>query len=290
MCTPKASSIIQEKYKKWNLEVDRRKNWTNNPAAWENILKSIDQIPIHRLHLMGGEPLLNKGFHKIIDHLIETNRNEISLSFATNGTLLTEDLLDKLRKFKNVDIEISLESISENNSYIRQGKDSDKVLDVVKNIIKYQDEKIQLILRSTLQLLNVNNYDQHILWAWENNVCVDSLYVITPKYLAINVLPKTIRKTLIPKYMRVIELIEQNSQLSFKTLVNKRNINNLNLQLIDEAQSVIELLNSDEPENIKELQEELSMWLMRWDREFKLNAYDYYPEYTEFLKSIGYEV
>ena len=50
------------------------------------------------------------------------------------------------------------------------------------------------------------------------------------------------------------------------------------------------MLQEPEPDNVLELRAELCSWLQRWDNEFGLTAYDYYPEYRDFLQNIGYGI
>jgi hypothetical protein len=72
--------------------------------------------------------------------------------------------------------------------------------------------------------------------------------------------------------------------------VTGRDTSKLDIQLIAECDSLIHLLKEPSPTDIDLQRKELAKWLMRWDKEFNINAYDYYPEYIEFLQSIGYEV
>lgn len=292
MCNPNASSLITSKFIAWGMPVDRRKNWTNDDKSWNNFLESVNLCKINRLHFMGGEPMLNKRFYQIIDHLLETNREEISISFVSNGTMFDQNLIDKLKQFKSCDIEISLESISKNNDYIRQGIKS--VTELVKNNIEklaaQQTDKFHIVLRSVPQLLNVNNYHEYILWAYKKKLSIQGIPLQNPLYLSIGVLPISIRKEFVERYEQVKFFIKQDSNRSFTTITTGRDTSRLDIQLINECNVIISLLNKQEPLNVIELRKDLAEWLIRWDTEFGLNAYDYYPEYTNFLKSIGYEV
>ena len=95
---------------------------------------------------MGGEPVLIRKYHEFIDYLIEKKRFEISLSFVTNGTLLNQKLIDKLKLFKNVDVEVSIEAIDNVNDYIRQGSKIQQLRPNIESIRNQQDNKLQLIL------------------------------------------------------------------------------------------------------------------------------------------------
>lgn len=291
MCNPQASSLIADRYKHWLIDIERRSNWTNNPQAWANFVASLDQSKINRLHFMGGEPLLSKRFRQIIDHLIDTGRTDISISFVTNGTILDQKLIDQLKQFRSFDLEISIESIHSNNHYIRQGQGdiTAKVLDHINQLKNQQNDRFHLVLRSVPQLLNVNNYDQYILWAWEQQLPIQGIPLTRPAYLAINVLPAKIRQNLIPQYQQVKSVI-QNQSNSIKTLTNGRDLGRLDLQLANECDAIIRMLESPEPENAELLRGQLVHWMTTWDQEFNLDAYKHYPEYQEFFESIGYAV
>ena len=292
MCNPNASSQIASKYATWGLKFERRKNWINDDASWDNFLTSIDKSNINRLHLMGGEPMLSKRFKQLVDYLIDKNRTNISISFVTNGTLLDQEFINKLKSFRSCDIEISIESIGKNNDYIRQGLDD--VTNLVKSNIEklaaQQTETFKIVLRSVPQLFNVNNYHEYILWAWKQKLSIQGIPLTKPAYLSINVLPKSIRKSFISNYEQVRSTIQQQSGASISTLATGRDISRLDIQLIAECNSLIHLLQEEDPVDVEIQRKELAHWLIRWDKTFNLNAYDYYPEYADFLRSISYEV
>lgn len=289
MCQPSASSLMASKYKKWNIKVAEFKNWTNDDTAWANFLLSIDNTPnLHRLHFMGGEPMLNKRLYQTIDYLIEKNRTDISISFVTNGTIYDEDLYSKLKKFKSCDIEVSIESIGKINQYIRQ-PGIDSTLPNIKKLMTKQSDTFHVVLRSVPQLLNVIDYHEYILFAWRNKLPIQSIPLIRPAYLAVKVLPWEIRQSFKNNYLKIKNIIISESQNEIKALVTGRDVTRLHTQLIKECDGILSMLDTDIPQNITELEQELSMWLTKWDKEFKLNAYDFYPDYYEFFKRINYE-
>lgn len=288
MCEPKASSLIADKYRKWGLWSNNKTNWVNDSDSWNNFISSVDSTPINRIHFMGGEPMLSKRFRELVDHLINTNRTDMSISFVTNGTIRDQQFIDKLKKFRSFDIEVSLESISNNNDYIRQGSNIQETLANIQDLISQQDDHFHVVLRSVPQLLNINNYDQYILWAWNHQVAIQGIPLIQPAYLKVSVLPLELRKTFVKKYQQVRELIASQATTTFATMTTGRDPSRLDIQLIRECDSMIALLESPEPDNIESLRLTLNEWLTRWDQEYKLDARLYYPEYKEFFESIGY--
>ena len=291
MCNPKASSKISSVFTKWKLiDESANRNWTADPVAWQNFLDSILAVPdLNRLHFMGGEPLLNKKFMLLLDFLLEHNCSNLSISFVTNGTIVPNKLIDQLKQFRSCDIEVSLESINNNNHYIRQGRGdiTQEVLSNIQWLCTQQTDTFHVILRSVPQLLNINNYDQYIKWAWDMQLPIQGIPLIRPEYLQISVLPLKLRKTFIPRYQAVKDSITPSK---ITVLATGRSTGTLDITLRRECDAMIAMLSAPEPSNVIELRQQLAEWLMRWDREFNLNAFDYYPEYTEFLNEIQYRV
>lgn len=289
MCGPAASSLMASKYKKWNIEFTPVKNWVHDELAWQNFLLSIDNTPnLNRLHFMGGEPMLNKRLYQIIDYLLEKKKTDINISFVTNGTFYDDNFYDKLLKFKSCDIEVSIESVNNTNLYIRQ-PGIDSTLPNIKKLITKQSDKFHIVLRSVPQLLNVNDYHEYILFAWDNKISIQSIPLTRPAYLAIKVLPKNIRQGFKENYLRVKNKILEESKNEINALVTGRDPSRLHIQLVKECDGILAMLDDEVPMNIAELEKELSLWLSRWDKEFKLNAYNFYPEYADFFQKINYE-
>jgi len=289
MCTPRASSRISNIFTKWDIiDQSANQNWTQNPVAWQNFLDSIMSVPdLNRLHFMGGEPLLNKKLIELLDFLLVNKRNNLSISFVTNGTIVNQLLIDKLTQFRSCDIEFSLESIHNNNHYIRQGVDTKIVIDNIQRVVKQQTQQLHVVLRSVPQLLSVNTYDQYLTWAWEMQLPVQAIPLKRPDYLQISVLPFELRQQFVKRFEKVKTSIAPIVRAGIST---GRNVGELNALLHKECDAIINMLTAPEPENAQALRKELCTWLMRWDQEFNLNAYEYYPEYQEFLNEIQYKI
>ena len=288
MCNPSASSAIAtvlRQHGKFNLTP--KVSWTNNPKAWSNFLEAVDTIPIKRIHVMGGEPVLIRKYHEFIDYLIEKKRFEISLSFVTNGTLLNQQLIDKLKLFKNVDIEVSIEAIDNVNDYIRQGSKIQQLRSNIESIRNQQDNKLQLILRTVPQLLNISRYVDLIRYAWDNKIIIEGIPLTRPAFLAINVLPLDYRQTLIPKLTELKQEIA--STITVNTIQNGRNLGNLAQKLARECEAMIKMLQQSTPDNVNELRQELVSHCEFWDKQYNLNINDI-VELASMFKEWGYEL
>lgn len=293
MCRPTESSKVGAIYKKWNLLPKEKSiftDWTENTSAWNNFLKSLDnQTNLNRLHFMGGEPLISKKFHQIIDRLILLERSQnISLSFVTNGTLINQSIINKLKKFKSCDLEFSLESFEITNNYIRHGTEIKDLLQKLNLVLSNQTENFQLVLRAVPQLLSINTYDSYIRWAWKNKIPIQSTPLMQPAYLQIQNLPAPIKQKLKIKFQELLNEITSTS--SKVTLLTSRDRHRNEHSLLSEISGIISMLDQIDPPDVENQRKQLVSWLLQWDREFNFNALELYPEYKDFLISYGYKI
>jgi hypothetical protein len=155
-------------------------------------------------------------------------------------------------------------------------------------LIDQQTDRFHVVLRSVPQLFNVHNYDEYLRWAWDKQVSVQGIPLTDPAYLQISVLPFDTRQQLIPQYRRLQE--ELSSKITMQTLTTGRNVSNLAQSICRECEAVVSMLSAPEPNNVEDLRKELIEWMIRWDTEFKVDAFEYFPEYAEFFKSYGYKI
>lgn len=294
MCQPSWSSRIADQYQSWGIlsnNLNVRNNWTDNPASWSTFLKTLDDsLNISRLILLGGETTINKKFHELVEFLIDKNRTDITLHFITNATIYSQPLVDKLKKFKSLYVEFSIESIESNNHYIRQGSNTTQV---ISNILKIKSElknNANFTISSAPQALTVNTYDKLILWALDQNIPIQGHIVTNPKFLNITVLPINFRKKLVSKFYKLESDLRELVLTQTKSIAFGSDPSKISQVLLNETQSIIKLLNAPEPEDIKTLQEDMIRWMTNWDKEFKLDAREYFPEYNNWFDEMNYHV
>ncbi len=71
------------------------------------------------VHLSGGEPLTHPDIREMVDYLIQ---NDIKFDIATNGTLLTEELVELLVDYSKASIQISLDGATPETDEMIRGK------------------------------------------------------------------------------------------------------------------------------------------------------------------------
>jgi len=292
MCIPQASSSIAAQYVKWGIQDAKQylgNDWTRDNRVWNRVLTELVNIPnLSNVHFMGGETLITPRFEDFVDFMIDHRRFDLSFSFVTNGTTFNESLINKLKKFKRVGIEVSIETITAHNAYQRQGTDTDLVLS---NIDKYlthcNKDNITLTVRPAVSILTIGTYDTLLKYCYEKQLIVKCLPVFEPAYLDIRALPNYVCDLYQQKYHKLINELGLSS-VDCSGDYNESDVNQLPLIIKNQVQQCINLLSAPRLSNASELLDELVSWCKRWDKVHGYNALDLYPELQQELVSRGY--
>jgi MoaA/NifB/PqqE/SkfB family radical SAM enzyme len=290
MCSSEASSTIAVQNVKWGLEDHRQylgTNWTKDENIWNKFLNELLIIPkLKNIHFMGGETLLTNRFEDLLDFFILHRKFDLSFSFVTNGTVYDQKLIDKLKKFIRVGIEVSIETATEHNSYIRQGTDTDKVLN---NIKKYKEicdnSSISVTVRPAIGLLSIGKYYTLLEYCLEHKLLIKSLIVSYPSFLNIRVLPQEIKKLYLINYE---SLLDRLSHIDLNDNYNESDANNYHNSIKMQVQQAIKLLNQSEPSDRDDQLMQLVAHCKKWDKVYGLNAIKLYPELAEIFEKYDY--
>jgi hypothetical protein len=198
MCGPASSSQLNKEYEKLGLPTFNESleaQWMNDDNL-EFLLRHSDKGK--KIKFLGGEPTIMPGVLNIIDKLIEQNKTDNRLHFTSNLTNVNKNFLDRIKKFSNLSISISMDGIGDTLEYIRYPVKWEQLR---KNIKTYVDlEGVRTIdISFTIQAYNITNILNTCEWLEEFNKTNDcEIYlrpkVLTyPKYLSYRVLPKKFR-------------------------------------------------------------------------------------------------
>ena len=290
MCNARASSTIASQHVKWGIKQDQKylgQDWTKDKTVWNNFKNQLLEIPgLNNIHFMGGETLLTDRLEDLVDTMIEHQRFDLCFSFVTNGTVYRPELIDKLKKFRRVGIEISMETVDERNSYVRQGTDTQSVL---KNIELYQqlcnNTSITVTLRPAPSLLTVGTHVGMLEYALEKKLLVKTNFCNEPKFLDIRYLPTDVKELYKEKYQTFLE------QLPVNTLdgtTSASDPNNYQSVIKHHAQTCVDMLNTDLPADADFQHQQLVEHCSRWDQVYNHNARTLYPELAEIWDQYGY--
>lgn len=278
MCWPGASTRIASQYVKWGLPAEQYLgvDWTKDDAVWNRFLNELVSIPkLKNLHFMGGETLLSPRLEQLVDHMILHRRVDVNFSFVTNGTVYRPELIEKLKQFPRVGIEISIETATKHNDYIRQGS---KVEEVLSNIRKYKQlctgSDVSVTLRPAISALSIGYYHTLLDFALEEQLLIKSLIVTNPEYLNPSVLSARVREQYTEPYTK---LLEQLQAVNIDIDYNESDPSNYQHSIKHQARQVLQLMRSW---NTRAGMEELVIKCQQWDKEFGFDLLELYPEFV----------
>lgn len=205
MCGPYSSNqtYVPEKhgYKIENVNLD----WLDD----EQNLKQIQLLLNHtiRLKIGGGEPTIMKNVFKLLDYCVEHGvAKHIELFVTTNG-LRVDRLIKYLNHFKQFNITISIDAISDVYEYIRypaQWKNTEK------NFLKLlSQEKLNISLNTVIMLLNIFHVFDFLEWIDKvsriRKFTVNTIFLNKPEYYSPFVAPLGIRQNIAQKLQEKIK-------------------------------------------------------------------------------------
>lgn len=167
-------------------------------------LKEIEKIAsvINSIKITGGEPMMMDSHYELLDLLIKTdNAKHINLKYQTNFTKFSRGekaFFDYSKKFKNVSLQISADSINEYDNYIRKNGNADLVDKNIKKIKNFKN--VVLGVHNTVSLLSIMQHTEfHDKWIEEYNMRPTYYILRAPKELRARNLPDKIKNKIISK-------------------------------------------------------------------------------------------
>jgi len=140
---------------------------------------------LKQIYFAGGEPLIMKEHYEMLDYLYETNTN-IHIEYNTNLSLIKADfekLVKKWKKFKSVNVQVSLDGLNELGEKIRIGMKTKNVLD---NILLLKKNNIDYKISFTVGNYNITNIYEFAKELLDSNIIENeeqlefNNYVFTP--------------------------------------------------------------------------------------------------------------
>jgi len=289
MCNPQASSTIAGQHVKWGIKSDQKylgQNWTKDPVAWNNFKQQLLNIPnLNNIHFMGGETLLTDRFDDFVDTMIEHKRFDLCFSFVTNGTVYKPELIEKLKKFRRVGIEVSMETADSVNSYVRQGTENTVVFDNIQWYIQHcNNSTITVTLRPAPSLLTIGSHVTMLEYALENKLLIKANFCTSPDFLDIRYLPTDVKKLYVKKYQQFVDNLPIAGNKNFSS----SDPNYYQEVLRHHALTCIDMLSTPEPADIIQKHQQLATHCRRWDNVYKLDARSTHPELMEIWDRYDY--
>ena len=201
ICSPGASSKWASEMKKIDGIDYPIHYWYKNKKVMEDLWVSTQNAI--RIDISGGEPLLSeiKEHFEYLEKFVKSNRaSEISLHYITNGTNFPKELHLKVwQKFKEIDLQLSLDDIENRFEYNRWPASWNNVYE---NIKKYQEYKkvnsnFKLSISHSISVFTILYADQFFKWCIREGLPAPWMGLVsTPEYYNPAVLPKEVKEKL----------------------------------------------------------------------------------------------
>ena len=121
---------------------------------YRSLFEQLDNMNVHRISLSGGEPFVRSDFFEILG---EAQKHRFAIIINSNGTLITDEVAEKLKQYRFERICITVDGSSERVHDIIRGRGSFvKALQGIQKLQKYN------LPVSTLFTLNKNNMEDLI--------------------------------------------------------------------------------------------------------------------------------
>lgn len=292
MCNPRASSTIAAQQVKWGMETSRQylgTDWTRDSAVWNNFKNQLLEIPnLNNIHFMGGETLLTNRFEDLVDTMTAHDRFDLCFSFVTNGTVFRPELIEKLKRFRRVGIEVSIETVDDHNAYQRQGTDTTVVLANIQNYLKMcNGTSVTVALRPAPSLLTIGYYPGLLEYALNHQLIVKSNLCNDPRFLSAEILPKFIKQQYQTAYH---DLLDQLCQVTVDSDYNASDPNNYRQSIKEQAIMCLNILQTPTPTDSESALHDMVQHCERWDQVYGYDARKLYPEFQEIFDQYGYSI
>ncbi len=280
MCNAFNSSKIADQRKKLNMipvDTVTLLDWTTDDSLWQSFLELVqDNSQLLSVHFMGGEPLVHRRFFEFVDWCIDNQYTDFDLNFVTNCTVYNQDLVDKLLKFRSVQIEVSVENFADSNDYIRIGSNYNQVKINIEKYLGLRSKNVSVVLRPVPQALSIGDYHTLIDFAIQHQIIIDNNNLTHPNFLRVVVLPKTYRNELATKFkQRYAEWVTSDYQF-----INLRDQAKFADNLKQHINYLLMLLDEQEPANILELRQQFVKFNQTLDQQDLF--LQVYPELANF--------
>lgn len=166
MCNPHSSFALSQEFDQLGLEYSSSQAEKAH-RGWEldgNFGRIAREVVPHLKEMLttGGEPFLSSAHYKILELCVESGRSQdIVLRYHSNLTLLPPRLIEIWKRFKQVELHVSLEGVGQVNDYVRYPARWDTI---VRNL-----EKLSVVRGQMRLFVEIHTCLQAISWLrqWE---------------------------------------------------------------------------------------------------------------------------
>jgi sulfatase maturation enzyme AslB (radical SAM superfamily) len=185
-CGPKNSHLLA---KEAGAEQHRlHKDW-HDAEYKKQVLAKLNQYKnLHRISIAGGEPFfMAKEFMNVLDAL-EKRKEDIEIKITTNGSLYPEQIIERLKGFKQINLLISLDSIGRTLEIARWKSHWKTIEENIKKFKSLDKRNWKIRLVPLVSAYTVLDFPKLLNWAIQNNIELASSWIQDPQYQKISMI------------------------------------------------------------------------------------------------------
>lgn len=177
MCEPSSSSLLAKQHRELGIESLKNDVIEFSTETKNKIIEIIERSNnLSTIFLLGGEPLVADFAKEIVQYLIDTGKSKnITLEYNTNLQIDIEKNLEEWSKFKQINLQASIDGCHDTYEYIRWPGSWNKISKNLKRVTEYIKEykNVYPSIATTVQNLNVDNIADLIV---ENNSITNQVF------------------------------------------------------------------------------------------------------------------
>lgn len=269
MCSVQASSSINELYQTHlpdRYRPEFKTHWPSDTKLWESFLDLTlrnDQLDI--LQINGGEPLSDPSFWKFLRVMVSHGKTDIKLIVTTNCVQYHPELVELLSEFQHVVLDMSVETFTEVNDYIRYPSNHQMIKQHMESYVQaLRSDQVFFSIHITPQAYSMADLYTVLDYANENQLGITCNKVWPQRHLDPVILPHDHKTALVKFYSDRYF----GASASVKTAVNR----------------IIHWLSAPEPADISSLRTQFVSETQLHDRLLGTDFLSVFPQYAEFYQ------
>jgi sulfatase maturation enzyme AslB (radical SAM superfamily) len=287
MCAPESSSRLASEFHRIGF-IDRLPvlNWTEDSSRVDMLIDLLSKTSdLAYLHFIGGETLITPGFKKILRALVKHDFcHNITIGITTNLTVWDAEINHMLGEFKQVNLGMSIDSMTQVNDYVRYPSDIQSVTALMNRWIELSRKHNWIpTIRTTPTALTAGELLAIYKFASQAEVGIESCnFLDEPQVLRMSVLPLPIRQQISDQLRYWL----QDQKIDTETVINNRDPNHVQQSILQDAMSYVNYL--DQCPDETHMLPDMIRYLKKLDQSRGNCVLDYLPAYEELFRSAGY--
>jgi hypothetical protein len=230
--------------------------------------------------------LITPAFKTILEALTQHPQlKDITIGLTTNLNVWPQDVVDLLSRFDNVNLGMSVETLTPINDYVRWPNTQKRTEELLQRWIELAQQRQWLTqLRVTPTCLTIHDLVSVYDYAWNHGVAVESCnFLYNPAFLRIDVLPQQYK---IQARQKIQQWLDSHPIVQQQQIINTRDPNLYRAQLWQDLNSYATYLDSS-PDESNQLPD-LVKYLKLLESSRGNSVIKYLPQYEELFRSAGY--